>query len=81
MMFEQKGFTALVTTVRALLLDGGVGLKIKEQRKREEKREKEREREDHREERIQITKTNIFKANTKYSLSVCVCIMYVCVWV
>lgn len=46
MMFEQKGFTALVTTVRALLLDGGVGLKIKErtEKKRKEKREKERER-------------------------------------
>lgn len=77
MMFEQKGFTALVTTVRALLLDGGVGLKKKErtEKEREErKRKREREGEEHREEKIQITKTNIFKANTKYILSVCVCV-------
>lgn len=45
MMFEQKGFTALVTTVRALLLDGGVGLKIKERTEKERGEERKRKRE------------------------------------
>lgn len=45
MMFEQKGFTALVTTVRALLLDGGVGLKKKRKNRERERREKKKERE------------------------------------
>lgn len=59
MMFEQKGFTALVTTVRALLLDGGVGLKIKKRIEKEREREKqrrERKRKDHREEKKRLLK-------------------------